>query len=301
MKGELIMTDDLNHIMDHNFQQEDLTDFDSMDLGDIKNWDNTNWDSDHWDSDIDNINNPIGDPDGSGYFQQSTGFTCAVVAQQMVLHDFGITDPATGMCPSEAQLTYVATANGWLHGGTLPDDLGRLLDYYGVDSHHGQGIESMVEELSQGHKVVVGIDADELWYQDNFVINDLKDALGGEAANHAIVVKGIKFDEHGDPLVVVNDPGIHNGAGMEYSLDTFVNAFEDSDFHYVATDTAPPNLGNDAVFGLNFNTNKGYYDGSENWISASFEDSENYEINYFSLKNLTELSSQERLNIFNII
>lgn len=295
------MTDDFGHIIDHDFHHEDLTDFDLTDSGNSYNWGHDYLNNTHLNSDVDDVTTVIGVPDGSGYFQQSTDFTCAVVAQQMVLNDFGIIDHATGMCPSEAQLTYVATANGWLNKGTSPDDLGRLLDYYGVDSHHGNGIESMVEELSKGHKVVVGVDADELWHQDNFVINDLKDVLGGEAANHAIVIKGIKFDEHGDPLVVVNDPGIHDGAGMEYSLDTFVNAFEDSDFHYVATDTAPPDLGNDAVFGLNFNTNNGRYDGSESWISSLLHDSEIYETKYFSSKNLTELSSQERLNLFKIV
>ncbi|MFC1826171.1 C39 family peptidase [Thermodesulfobacteriota bacterium] len=291
------MIDDLGHIMDYDFQQEDLTDFDLMDFVDSGGWGDADWD---------NRVDVIGDPDGSGYFQQSTGFTCAVVAQQMVLNDFGIIDPATGMCPSESQLTYVATVNGWLYEGTSPADLGKLLDYYNVDNHHGQGIESMVEELAHGHKVIVGIDADELWHQDNFVINDLKDALGGEAANHAIVVKGIKFDENGEPVVVVNDPGMPDGAGMEYNMDTFVSAFEDSDFHYVATDTATPDLGNDTVFGLNYNFDEGIYDGSENWYSSikkvvSVFDSENYKAKLFSLKNLTELSPQERLNLFKIV
>lgn len=41
--------------------------------------------------------------------------------------------------------------------GTLPNNVGNLLDLYGVHSHHGQGVEQMINELRQGHKVIVGV------------------------------------------------------------------------------------------------------------------------------------------------
>jgi len=296
------MIDELDQLMDHDFQQEDLTDINIIEIGDSGDCGDADYNNAYWDSGVDKI----GDPDSSGYKQQSTGFTCAVVTQQMVLDDFGIIDPATGMCPSEAQLTYVATVNGWLYEGTSLADSGRLLDYYNVDNHHGQGTENMIEELAQGHKVIVGVDADELWHQDNSIINDLKDVFGGEAPNHAIVVKGIKFDENQEPIVVINDPGMSDGGGMEYKFGTFVKAFEDSDFHYIATDNAPPDLENDAVFGLNYNFDKGTYDGSENWYSPiekafSIFDSENYQTTFFTLMSLNELSPKARLDLFKIV
>lgn len=278
-----------DQLMDYFFQQNHLSDIEDL----------VNFPSD-WAG-----RQGLGDPDGSGHFQQSTGFTCAVVAQQMILNDFGVIDPATGMCPSETQLTYVAAVNGWLNEGTSPADMGRLLEYYGVDCHHGQSTESMVEELAKGHKVIVAVDSVELWEKDNAFINDLKDALGGEAANHAIVVKGIKFDEDGEPIVVVNDPGLPDGAGMEYSLDTFVSAFADGGFHYVATDTASPILENDTVFGLNFNNDAGIYDGSENWYPSQKKDLglgiTSHENNFFNLEPLNKLSSIECIKLLKII
>lgn len=209
----------------------------------------------------------IGDPDPSGWVigGQTTDFTCAVVSQQMILNEFGIVNPGTGLPLSEAQLTYDATINGWLNGGTSPDDVGKLLEYYGVDCHHGYGLEEMASELAQGHKVIVGVDSKELWNSDNAFLNDLEDVVLGEQANHAIVVKGIKVGQDGETTVVINDPGTPDGAGNEYPLDIFLDAFEDGDCHYVATDYAPPGLGTDPIFGANFNPTEGRYAGSDQW------------------------------------
>ena len=177
----------------------------------------------------------IGDIDASGHVLQTTDFTCAVVSQQMVLKEFGID-------LSETQLSVEARENGWLElpdgispGGTMPIDMNNLLESHGVDSHHGSGIEDMVSELAQGHKVIVGVDSGELSRTDGI----FEDLFHGEQADHAIVVKGIKLDEQGEPIVVVNDPGDPLGAGKEYPMDDFMDAFQDGGCHYVATDHAP--------------------------------------------------------------
>lgn len=211
----------------------------------------------------------VGDPDGSGHIAQTTAITCAVVSQQMVLNDFGVLSPDTGQPLSEAELTYVAAMNGWLHDGTSPEDAGRLLDYYGVPNHHGWGIDSMVEELRQGHSIIVGVDSDELWKADNPLYNDLKDYLVGEAANHAIVVKGVIYDGSAEPIVVVNDPGSPDGAGNQYPLSVFMDAFEDGNCHYVATDIPPPGLDGHERFGANFDAEAGVYNGSEDWYPTT--------------------------------
>lgn len=207
----------------------------------------------------------IGDPDGTGYIAQTTPFTCAVVSQQMILNDFGVVSPGTGQPLSEAELVYVATTNGWLHDGTSPDDMGKLLEYYGVSNHHGYGIDNMAEELRQGHKVIVGVDSAELWNTDNRLFNDFKDYIAGEVADHAIVVKGIKFDGQGEPVVVVNDPGNPYGAGNEYALSVFMDAFEDGRCHYVATDNPPPMLASHELFGSHFDPEAGAYDQPDVW------------------------------------
>ena len=62
---------------------------------------------------------------------------------------------------------YDATVHGWLTDhGTSIDDMGRLLKFYGIDCHHGHGLAPMMQELADGKKVIVAVDADELWSQD---------------------------------------------------------------------------------------------------------------------------------------
>jgi hypothetical protein len=180
----------------------------------------------------------LGTPDGQGFTHQTTAFDCDVVAQKMILDDFGVVDPRTGQPVSEAQLVYDATVHGWLTDhGTSIDDMGRLLEFYGVDCHHGHGLGSMMQELSAGKRVIVAVDADELWSQDWHSIA-LWDVIQ-KSPNHAILIKGIKQTAQGHLVAVVNDPGQPNGAGVEYPLEQFEEAFNDSDFHYVATDSAP--------------------------------------------------------------
>jgi hypothetical protein len=175
----------------------------------------------------------IGTPDVDTPFWQlqTTGFTYAVVAQR------GIIEAFTGVPISEAQLVYDATVNGWLSdGGMSPMDVGNLLRLYGIDCHEATGanIEALMAELAQGHKVIVGVDSGEIWNQD-YPLED----FFHQAADHAIWVTGINLDDPNNPKVIVNDSGDPNGAGKEYELSVFVDAWEDSGFLYVATDDAP--------------------------------------------------------------
>ncbi len=57
--------------------------------------------------------------------------------------------------------------------------------------------------------------------------------LFGNQANHAVVIKGLKVDDHGHVVVVINDPGQADGAGVEYPLEHFQSAIESAHMHYV--------------------------------------------------------------------
>jgi len=179
----------------------------------------------------------VGTPgvDAAFWQPQTTSFTCAVQAQR------GIIEAFTGEDVSEAQLVYDATTNGWLtDGGMSPHDVGRLLELYGVDCHSvtGATVEELVAELAQGHKVVIGVDSGELWESDS----PLEDFFG-QAADHAIWVTGIDFSDPDHPQVIINDSGDPSGSGKAYDLAHFVDAWQDSGFFYVATDSAPPEGG----------------------------------------------------------
>jgi hypothetical protein len=198
--------------------------------------------------------------------EQTTGFTCAVVSQEMILNAFGVRDPSSGLPISEARLVYDATSHGWLtDGGTNLGDMGRLLDLYGVHSHHGAGLPQALEELGQGHKVIVGVDADELWHSDNWILNGLKDLMG-KSPNHALVLEEVRMNEQGHAVVVVADPGDPNGAHREYPLTDFENAFADSGFHYVATDDAPPGFSPDAWLGARTDSEQPLQDDWQHWL-----------------------------------
>lgn len=181
----------------------------------------------------------VGQPSGDGFTHQTTGFTCAVVSQKMILDQYHLIDPHTGQPVSEAQLVYDATVNGWLtENGTSLDNLNKLLEYYGVSSHDGHDWKHLVGDLAAGHQVVIAVNADELW-GDHSPFSDLSH-LFGNSPNHAIVLKGLKVDDHGKVVVVVNDPGQADGAGVEYSMEHFQSALDSTHMHYVATDHAPP-------------------------------------------------------------
>ena len=112
--------------------------------------------------------------------------TCAVRSQQLVLNDFGI--PVT-----QADLMKEATQYGWYAQGegTPLEFVGNLLENHGVavNRFENANIYNLTNELAQGHKVIIGVDANELWH--NGFVQDAKDLITGESANHALIVAGI--------------------------------------------------------------------------------------------------------------
>ena len=82
---------------------------------------------------------------------------CAIKAQQMVLRNYGIE-------VSTEELTALAKKQGWFEEGkgSAFDFVGELLNHYGVESvqMRNAGVYHIMHELSQGHKIIVGVDAD---------------------------------------------------------------------------------------------------------------------------------------------
>jgi hypothetical protein len=199
----------------------------------------------------------IGNPDGS-YVEQTTPFTCAVVSQEMILHDFGIN-------VSEAELVYEATANGWLSStGTSIEDMGRLLENHGISTHanYSGDVHSLVNELAHGHKVIVAVDSGELWNGQTFW--QRLTGLENKTPDHAIVVSGLDFSNPNNPMVIVNDPGTSSGAPEVYPLNHFLEAWNDSNCSYIATNDAPA----DVLHQPNFNQVAGIFESEEFWMDV---------------------------------
>jgi hypothetical protein len=109
------------------------------------------------------------------------------------------------------------------------EDVGNILEAYGinVDRHQGGTIQDIEQCLQNGGDVIVGVDADEIWYRDN-------DTFGpGDDANHAIEVIGIDYSNPDQPMVILNDSGTPDGCGSMVPLDQFMDAWEDSGFYMV--------------------------------------------------------------------
>lgn len=161
----------------------------------------------------------IGDPtDAMESWHSQTGNTCAVVSQEFILED--ILDREF----DEDELRELAEENGWYNNGTAPEDVGNLLEYYGIETQRSEGnsFEDLRDSLADGNKIIVAVDSDELW---NGQSNDFFGP--GMDADHAIQVVGIDESDPDDIKIIINDSGVANGQCVEVPVDQFMEAWED--------------------------------------------------------------------------
>ena len=163
--------------------------------------------------------------------------TCAVVGQEFVL------ESVTGLDYSEENLREEALSRGWYAPGcgTPLAHVGNLLEIHGVevDRRFGCSIDEMAERLAEGQKVLVSIDADEIWsagqgfLQDDF-LGDLPQ-MPGQDANHVVQVIDVDRSDPDHPVVILNDSGNPQGCGLRVALKEFEDAWADSSNFMVAT------------------------------------------------------------------
>jgi len=171
--------------------------------------------------------------------RQSEPDTCAIRCQEYLIELY------SGKEIDEYDLIREAHEKGWYTPGcgTPKLYLGNLLEEHGIEIHRYErsNIFHLADELGQGHKVIVGVDGQELFHRMP-LFHNLKDALGLDGADHAVIVSGIDTTEPGNPQVIVTDPGTGEAAAR-YPLDQFVEAWRDSDFTMIAT-AKPPSVEN---------------------------------------------------------
>ena len=191
------------------------------------------------DHNIEKAPTEIGLPSADGQsedIQQGYDDTCAIRSQELILRDFGI--PVT-----EDTLRQQAMDKGWYSpgSGTYLENVGNLLEMYGVETHRYEeaNIFNLTSELAQGHKVIVAVDADELWYKSFYT--ELSDALGLPGSGHALLVSGIDTSDPDNVKVILTDPGSGDIA-KAYPLEQFIDAWSDNNCFMVATDEAAPHF-----------------------------------------------------------
>jgi hypothetical protein len=191
----------------------------------------------------------IGDPSSQidDWMYQELPDNCAVAAETSIINQFR---------PDQDDLSiedasYISASHGWYDPGmgTSPDEIGNMMDLYGIPNHtvSNASIDQLAYELQQGHGVIVGVNSDDLWDQGPLseFLEFLMDAFGLDrsdivGADHAITVTGIDVSDPENPMVVINDSGTPDGAGVRYPLDKFKDAWENSGFYYTATDVPIP-------------------------------------------------------------
>lgn len=186
----------------------------------------------------------IGTPDIYDWDMQIMPDNCAVEAERAILNLF------TSNPLSQHDAMFISSNNGWYMpgSGTSIDDVGNLLELYGIPTHTMQSasIMDLATELSLGHGIIVGVDSLELW--DSGPLADIRQHLsstlgvdfGDSGANHAVLVTGIDISNPANPMVILNDSGVPNGQGVAYPMEKFLQAWQDSGFYYTATDIALP-------------------------------------------------------------
>lgn len=167
--------------------------------------------------------------------QQQYPDSCAIKSQQIILNEFGID-------VNEDQLVQFSYEQGWYHAdgtGTAAEDVGNLLETANipVTRQEDANVFNLVSELSQGHKVIVGVDSEELW--GNKFMAWMKDFFMGDTPDHALVVAGIDTSDPNNVMVIVDDPG-SGEYHKAYPLDQFMDAWSDAQCYMVSTDIPVP-------------------------------------------------------------
>lgn len=185
-----------------------------------------------------NGTDPIFDP----MINQGPEGVCAIRSQQIILRDYGID-------VSLEELKQFAIQNGWYEdgGGTPMGYVGAIIDACGVGVRQDINctVYDLVNELAQGHRVIVGVDANELWAdRDGNLIAQSKEFIKdifSEEANHALIVAGVEVNPNDpeDVKVILTDPGTGD-LRIEYTLEQFMDAWEDSDCFMTTTTTPAP-------------------------------------------------------------
>lgn len=159
--------------------------------------------------------------------------TCAFQSQALILREYGFD-------VTQEDLMQIAKEQGWyVEGyGTPEDKVGKLLEYYGLDTSitEGNNIFNLANELAQGHRVLVTVDSGELWSPG--LGEKLEDLLIGEQADHALLVVGVDTSNPSDVKVIVTDPGNGN-TQYAYSEKEFMDAWKDSNCFMASTNESP--------------------------------------------------------------
>ena len=174
----------------------------------------------------------VGDPRGDSehWFEQSANGFCVPASIAQIVSEY------TGVHFDDEQ-QFVARANELNVFEVGPDGVPgigvdgalALLEDAGVPAsiEFGSGVETLVDYLDEGRRVMLAVDSGEIWQGE---------AVEDNAPDHALVVSGVDV---GRGVVIVSDPGDPDGNQKEYPIDVFEDAWADSGYAAVVCDVTP--------------------------------------------------------------
>lgn len=166
----------------------------------------------------------VGNPaaDEQYWRPQESDYSCAISSQGEVL------EALTGERIPEEELARLADECGWYDPacGTPPEAVGSILEAYGipVDRAYDLGITDLFDALARGEKVIVGLDANEIWSPR---LDEHGTPIEQPDAGHAVWVTGMEMGDDGKVSVILNDTGKPDGAGCRVDVEDFLNAWDD--------------------------------------------------------------------------
>jgi hypothetical protein len=169
--------------------------------------------------------------DAQYWRQQEGAMSCAVVAQ------ISVYESITGEYISETAAANYAQAQGWFDpvAGTMPDDADNLLNVLGIatEQYTNATLDTIAQALYQGDKVIVGLDANEIW---NPVYSTTGEPMEQQNAGHAVWVTGIEQLYDGSIGIYLNDSGTPDGQLSAVNSWDFMNAWNDMGNHMIIAD-----------------------------------------------------------------
>lgn len=179
------------------------------------------------------IEYPISKPEYdivSDYAAQAGRKLCVIYAEHYILQAFGYSI-------SLDELLSIAKQNKWIkHQGIQFKNIGKLLEYFSVEVERKThaSLADLQNALQQGHQVIVGVDAGEL-----FAISMLKkieekiEDWFEQHPDHALIVTDVKLiSESNGKITVLNIDG-DQAKSWTIPVAQFMDAWEDSNNYMV--------------------------------------------------------------------
>jgi hypothetical protein len=194
-----------------------------------------NQEFDHFDPHRDLGEDVVGTPeaDMAHWHQQNYIDSCDVSCEEFILDAIG------GRDYDEHDLVRESMVHGWYRpgSGTPQLHMGEILKEHGVPvrQEFGCSLHDLADRLEQGERVIVGIQPEAM---EGRAVDDAPLAeYGGiptQFASHAVQLIGVKALDSDHPVLILNDPGRPDGAGLMVPADVFERGWAPSG-HFMTT------------------------------------------------------------------